>query len=140
MNAFEFGQMVKAALETYPSAANPATHPEYAPNTPPVLFKGQKAEANIPPQIFGGSIGPDGSDDLFNVFQRQQSGQGLNAFEMAAPARAQSKAFAQATGAPSAERNSRSKIFPDMPPNLPEGAARPPMAQPPRGLGAAARR
>lgn len=99
MNAFQFGYQVKVALRKraaspvemlapygnanpgsiYPFSPDPAKHPEYAPNTPPETFRGTKVEADIPPKMFGGSnIGADASDHLFNVHQRQQSGQGLH--------------------------------------------------------------
>jgi hypothetical protein len=148
----------------YPFSPDVAKNPEYAPRTPPQTFRGTKVEADIPPRMFPKTdqddVYPD-LDDVDSVYRRTQLGQGLlnswvghgindtpaerqkqiNAMNAGSTAlHAQNKSWAAATGAPSAQRNSNSKIFPDMPPELPEGAPRPPVAQPPRGLGSAARR
>ena len=101
MNAFQFGYQVKAAMRKsaataaemlapygsanpgslYPFSANPAKHPEYAPRTPAQTFRGTKVEADIPPTIFPKDNVKDeamDSDSLYGVFNRQQSGQGLD--------------------------------------------------------------
>lgn len=172
MNAFQFGYQVKVALRKraataaemlapygsanpgsiYPFSPDPAKHPEYAPNTPPETFRGTKVEADIPPKMFGGSnIGADASDNLFNVHQRQQSGQGLHLGGIGgdAPTMEEMKTrnqamrggqAARAAGDSALSRATGGMKSMQAPPVLPQGAPRSPMAQPPRGLGSAARR
>lgn len=105
MDAFQFGRMVKQAMfkraytpdATYPDLPSPSSQPEYAPTTPPQLFRGQNVEADIPPRMFpravpGQPVPPtlmreprdrdfaDAYPDVDNVFgvqARQQVGQGL---------------------------------------------------------------